>query len=305
MKKRNQTLAVMMVAIGGVLVLASCQDVKNDKKSEGTGSKHFMVRASIEPTLKPTVKPTAEPTVEPTVEPTTETTMEATKVPATTATPNTVKKQSQKTKRIVIDPGHQLKQDSAQEPIAPGASETKKRVTSGTEGRFTKVPEYKVTLEVSKQLKKELEKKGYEVILTREKHAVNISNIERAQVANKANADAFIRIHCNGVDNASVHGALTLCPTKNSPYCKAIAKDSYSLSKDILDEMTEATGAANRGVTRTDTMSGINWSKVPVTIVEMGYMTNKKEDENLVSPEYQAKIVKGIVAGVEKYFSNK
>ena len=163
MKKRNQTLAVMMVAIGGVLVLASCQDVKNDKKSEGTGSKHFMVTASIEPTLKPTVKPTvkptAEPTVEPTVEPTTETTMEATKVPATTATPNTVKKQSQKTKRIVIDPGHQLKQDSAQEPIAPGASETKKRVTSGTEGRFTKVPEYKVTLEVSKQLKKELEKK--------------------------------------------------------------------------------------------------------------------------------------------------
>ncbi len=67
--------------------------------------------------------------------------------------------------------------------------------------------------------------------------------------------------------------------------------------------MVKNTGAKNRGVTRTDSMSGINWSKVPVTIIEMGFLSNEKEDKLLASSEYQKKIVQGMVNGINEYFN--
>ena len=65
--------------------------------------------------------------------------------------------------------------------------------------------------------------------------------------------------------------------------------------------MCKNTGAKSRGVTRTDTMSGINWSKVPVTIIEMGFLSNEKEDKLLDSENYQNKIVQGMVNGINEY----
>ena len=67
--------------------------------------------------------------------------------------------------------------------------------------------------------------------------------------------------------------------------------------------MVKNTGAKSRGVTRTDSMSGINWSKVPVTIIEMGFLSNEKEDKLLASSEYQNKIVQGMVNGINGYFN--
>ena len=67
----------------------------------------------------------------------------------------------------------------------------------------------------------------------------------------------------------------------------------------------KTTEAKNRGVTRTDTMSGINWSKVPVTIIEMGFLSNEKEDKLLASENYQNKIVQGMVNGINEYLKQK
>ena len=114
------------------------------------------------------------------------------------------KNEIQKNKKLLIciDPGHQGKGDSNLEPVAPGSSSKKARVSSGTEGIATKKPEYVLNLEASLVLKSILESKGYNVIMTRETHDVNISNSERAILANDKKADMVVRIHADSLNNS-------------------------------------------------------------------------------------------------------
>jgi N-acetylmuramoyl-L-alanine amidase len=206
---------------------------------------------------------------------------------------------------IVIDAGHQETQNLEQEPIGPGATEEKAKVSSGTMSRFDGYPEYKLTLAVSLKLQESLEEAGYEVIMIRTVNDVDISNSERAAVANEAHADAFIRIHANGSEDPSDNGVMTICQTPDNPYCGDLYEESHRLSEAILDGVLEATGANRDSLWETDTMSGINWCEVPVTILEMGYMTNEEEDAKLQTEAYQDRIVEGIVAGLNNFFETE
>lgn len=174
----------------------------------------------------------------------------------------------------MIDAGHQKKANNGLESIGPGAEEKKIKVTGGTVGVSTGLTEYRHTLTVAKQLKAVLKERGYKVVMVRTGNQVNISNKQRALLANRAKADVFIRIHANSWFDPGMSGSLTISPSMKNPYCKKICKKSNRLAKSLLREFCKATKAKSRGVTYDDAMSGINWSKVPVTIIEMGFMYN-------------------------------
>ena len=205
---------------------------------------------------------------------------------------------------ICIDPGHQTKGDMSQEPVAPGSSEKKFKVSWGTQGVATKIPEYELTLSASKILKKDLEQMGFKVIMTRETNDVHITNSERAIFANDNNADLVIRIHADGSDDSSTTGASLHIPSQDSQYTSKIYPESNECAKLISLQMKQDGFKVNSIYQRSD-LTGFNWSKVPVVLVEMGFMSNPEEDQKMAETSYQEKMMKSVAEGAQAYFENK
>ena len=200
--------------------------------------------------------------------------------------------------KVGIDPGHQAHANSAQEPVAPGSAETKAKVSSGTQGVSTRVPEYEVNLQVALLLKTALEAQDAEVYLTRDTNDIDISNVERATMMNELGVDVVLRLHCNGSENRSLAGIGLYVKSSGDG-----AAESYAVSEALIAAMGEATGARTEPIHVRDTYSGLNWSTVPSILVEMGYQSNPEEDQLLASAEYQALLVQGMVSGLVDYFT--
>ena len=222
--------------------------------------------------------------------------------------PNSTAVPSSSTRQFIvcIDPGHQGSwvDMSAQEPMAPGSSQTKNKATTGTTGNYSKVPEYQVNLEVSLVLQKELASRGYKVVMTREDNDKAISNKERAEFATSANADITIRIHANSDNSPSAAGALTMAPTSSNTYLdKDIIEKSNTLASCVIDSYCNATGLANKGVISADNLTGTNWSTIPVAVLEMGFMSNQKDDLYITDSANHETMARGIADGIDAYFN--
>ncbi len=199
---------------------------------------------------------------------------------------------------IGIDPGHQLHGNSDKEPVSPGSNEMKSKVTSGTQGIWTKTPEYEVNLRVGLILKDLLEQQGATVIMTRQINDIDISNVERAQLFNKKKTDYALRLHCNGSEDRNIHGAFMLIPSKN-PYLGNCSRAAELL----ISEYCIKTGAKNLGVVKRSDQAGFNWCERMIINIEMGHMSNEEEDYNLSDPDYQVKMAKGLLNGILAYFN--
>jgi N-acetylmuramoyl-L-alanine amidase len=231
----------------------------------------------------------------PTTVPTTPTT-----VPTTPATGNPLMG-----KVVVIDPGHQAHANPELEPIGPGSSRRKAKVSGGTSGVVTHTPESELALAVGLKLRHALQARGITVIMTRMTQDVDISNIERARIANQAGADLFVRLHANGSPNQSVHGLFVLYPASIKGWTDDIAAASKEAATLVLRELIAATGAQDRGLQERSDLTGFNWSDVPVVLAEMGYMTNPAEDRLLATPAYEDKLVEGFVRAIVQFLERK
>jgi N-acetylmuramoyl-L-alanine amidase len=205
---------------------------------------------------------------------------------------------------VCIDPGHQDRSDSTPEPIGPDSKTMKARVTGGATGVVTQVPEYETALQISMNLKKRLEADGVKVVMTRTTNDVNLSNSERASIANKAKADLFVRVHADGSPDGSVSGISTLYPSSNR-WTSGFVDRSKSAARRVQASVVAQTGAIDRGIKARSDLSGFNWSRVPVVLVECGFLSNSIEDRLLTSPHYQDNVAGGIAAGVMGYLDSR
>lgn len=203
---------------------------------------------------------------------------------------------------IVLDPGHGSKANLEKEKQSPESNIMKIKDGGGAEGSVTKTPEYKICMNVALILKEDLKTKGFNVIMTKEDNDLSLGNIERAEIGNKNNANLVVRIHADSADANSAKGSSILVPEPINQNTKSIYNQSKNYGKIIIDTFCDETKSKNRGVSQHSDMTGFNWSKVPVVLIEMGFLSNPDEDKLLSSKDYQEKCAKALSKAIEKCF---
>ena len=285
--------SIMIIVLISMILLVGCTSLFQSNPAKEANSISLIHITHAIKTSKPTVTlqstPSAVPTVMQTATPTV--------IPTTRPTTPPISDQLLSGMKICIDPGHQIKGNYEKELCAPWSDTLKSKCTSGTCGNFVGTDEYVINLQISLILRDKLVALGADVLMTREIHEVDISNKERAEMANQYGADITLRIHCNSADSAAAEGIdlyIRDVGDGSTEYKQKSDKD-YAIAKEMLEYICNATGGKKRNVNRSDAYTGINWCENTCVIVECGFMSNEKEDRLLNTADYQDKIAQGIV----------
>jgi N-acetylmuramoyl-L-alanine amidase len=199
---------------------------------------------------------------------------------------------------VVIDPGHDLRANSATEPIGPGSSTMKIKDGGGTHGVVSGLREADLNLRVALRLRALLERTGMRVVMTRTRTAgASIGNIARARIANREGAALFLRIHADGSTDPSVRGTHTLYPALHKGWTDDVYGESRRAARIVQRELRAALGFPDGGLQERSDFTGFNWANVPVILVEMGFMTNPTEDRLLATSAYQQRAAVGLCRG--------
>jgi N-acetylmuramoyl-L-alanine amidase len=195
---------------------------------------------------------------------------------------------------ICLDPGHgtQPAIGAQREPIGPGSRVTKIKDGGGASG------EAAVALAIARRTRAELLRRGYRVAMTRTGTTYRGGNIDRARFCNARGSALMLRIHADGSANAASRGIATLYPAFHRGWTSDVHGPSLRAARAIQRSLVAATGARDLGLARRSDLTGFNWADVPAVLVETGFMTNPTERRLLQSARYQARVARGLAAGV-------
>ena len=198
---------------------------------------------------------------------------------------------------IVIDASHQRTKDLTTEPIAPKSTERRAKQLASAIGIVTKQKEYHVTMNYAKALRTQLEEKGYKVVLTRSAHDVKLSNKERAKVANKARATLVISLHADG-GKSYQNGFYIMSPSKKSTTSKRYKKSNQQANA-ILKKVSTKGKVFSTGHFYREDLALFNYTKAPAISIQLGFLTNVKDDKKLADNVYMEKLAKRIANGIQ------
>ena len=276
-------LLVITVVLG---IMTAVKDNKEDKDKNQN-----ITSTTLTPSPTQASSPSTSPSETPSPEPTETPTPEPTEAPVATGG-----------HKIAIDPGQQKSQMTEEEPVGPGASATTAKMSYGATSTTTGKREYEWSMLFAKRLETELISRGYEVVLTREEHDVKISNAERAQFVNESGAEIYLSIQADAASNKEAKGIYTQIPSQSNAFVGNLYNDCRRLAKELQNNLIAETGTKDRGVQENDKVAAINYSEVPVAVLQLGFMSNVEEDTNLWSEEYQDKMIKAICDSIDTYF---
>lgn len=204
-------------------------------------------------------------------------------------------------KVVCIDAGHQATPPD-DEWADPGMTR-RNPGDMGARGISTGNPEYLVTADIAFKLKSLLEKDGIEVVMTRERSDVNLTNINRAEIANNAEADLYVRIHCGDSNDTARNGSATLYPA-NTEWTVEFYEASKTAALYVQEELVKSCSTEDLGVFDRHDLSGFNWSRVPVIEAEVAFLSNPDEDALLSTDDFRWKVTWGLRNGIIRYLSN-
>ena len=163
-----------------------------------------------------------------------------------------------------------------------------------------KLNEKDYTLRVVKELKKLLDKTDITVYYTR-LDDIGLSKRKRINLANKLNADMFISIHCNASDNRTdtAHGVEALYSKRYSRNEKITNKKLASL---LANNVSKIMDSKNRGIKQREELYLMRHSKVPASIIEIGYLTDKSDLKYISKKSGRRKIARGIYNAIEQAY---
>lgn len=160
---------------------------------------------------------------------------------------------------------------------------------------FENIYEKNICLQIAEKLQSKLEKEYEKVVMTRTED-VNVYLNERARIANRENADMFVSIHLNSLENDTVTSGI------ETWYNSTKDTESKVLAQNIQDSITKATGANDIGIKDSNGLIVTKNTEMPSCLVEAGFLSSTEERKKLTNDNYQNKIVEGIYNGIKTYF---
>jgi N-acetylmuramoyl-L-alanine amidase len=200
---------------------------------------------------------------------------------------------------VCIDPGHGDRANPGTEPIGPGSGARKVKDGGGARGVVTGQREADLALDVSLRLRALLRREGVPVVMTRTTtRGVSLGNVVRARTCNRAGAALMLRVHADGSADRSTHGTHTLHPALRRGWTDDVAAESRRAARLVQRALVRRLGSRDLGLRERGDLTGFNWADVPVVLVELGFLSNPREDRRLATRAYRARAAAGLRDGV-------